>query len=161
MSVTTEPGAGEIVTEPPDPFQPPGSTPPPADPSSPPAWGAPPPGYGPPPPSYGAPGYGPPGYGSPGYSPYGPPQRRTNGLAIASLCCGIVGCVYGIPAVLAIVFGFIARSQIKKQPQEGSGMALAGIILGIVWIVVGIVAAIVLVAGANFGSDCTSSYGSC
>jgi hypothetical protein len=139
------------VTEPPDPFQPPGSAPPPADPAAPAAWGSPPPGYGPPPPGYGTPGYGP-----PGYSPYGPPLRRTNGLAIASLCCGIVGCFYGVPAILAIVFGFIARSQIKKQPQEGSGMALAGIILGIVWIVVGIGAAIVLVA-----SDCTSSSGSC
>jgi hypothetical protein len=154
MSVTTDPGAGEIVTEQPDPFQPPGSTPPPADPSAPPAWGAPPPGYGPPPPGYGAPGYGPPGYGSPGYSPYGPPQRRTNGLAIASLCCGIVGCLW-ITTILAIVFGFIARSQIRKQPQEGAGMALAGIILGFAWILILVV---VIIAGVTSGDTCQNSY---
>ena len=145
------------MTEPPDPFQPPGSTPPPLPPAAPPAWGPPPPTYGPPPPGYGAPGYGP-----PGYAPYGPPQRRTNGLAIASLCCGIVGCFYGVPAILAIVFGFIARSQIRRQPQEGSGMALAGIILGITWLVVLVGAVIVFVGiGTGTGTDCRSSYGSC
>jgi hypothetical protein len=144
------------VTEPQDPFQPPG---PASDPAQQ-GWNAPPPGYGPPPPGYGAP----PGYGPPGYQQWGPPQRRTNGLAIASLCCGIVGCLYGIPAILAIVFGFVARSQIKKQPQEGGGMALAGIILGFAWILVGIVAIILIVAfGTSSSTSCYDSgpYSSC
>ena len=142
------------MTEPQDPFAPPGS-PPPLPPPAPPGWGPPPPGYGPPPPGYPPP---PPGYGPPppGYGGWGPPpQRRTNGLAIASMICGIVGCFYGIPAILAIVFGFIARSQIRKNPQEGSGMALAGIILGFVWIVVIVGGIAVVVATGGFGDSCT------
>lgn len=126
-----------------------------------PGWGQ--PGYGQPQygqPQYGQPGYGQPGYGQapyaqqPGYpaygypaqgygSPYGYPQAEsTNGLAIASLVCSIAGFLYGIPAVLGIIFGFIARSQIKQRPQRGAGMALAGILVGFGWFVLFIVAAI-------------------
>lgn len=125
----------------PSPAPPPGS-PPPLPPPQQPAWGVPPPGYAAPPP-----GYGPP----PGYSPYGPPQRRTNGLAIASMVCGIVGCFYGIPAIVAIVLGFVARNQIKQNPQEGAGMALAGIILGFVWIALGIAFIVLVVLGSTTG----------
>lgn len=123
------------MTTPSDPFQkpPPGDQPPPL-----------PPGYGPPPPGYGPP---PPGYGQPQQQwgqwqqPY-QPKTGTNGMAIASLVCGLTGCVYGIPAILAIVFGFIARSQIKQSQQDGNGLALGGIILGFAWIVLGVVAVI-------------------
>jgi hypothetical protein len=53
-----------------------------------------------------------------------------------------------VGAVLAIVFGFIARSQIKRSngTQQGGGMALAGIIIGFAGIVIGIVVVIVVVA---------------
>jgi predicted acyltransferase len=85
-----------------------------------------------------------------------PPQRRTNGLAIASLVCGIVGCFYGIPAIVAIVLGFVARNQIKQNPQEGSGMALAGIILGFAWIALGL---LVLAVGLSGGFHTCSGYG--
>jgi uncharacterized membrane protein len=60
----------------------------------------------------------------------------TNGLATASLvmgilswfCCGL-GVIFG---VLAIVFGFVALSQIRDRPnQAGKPMAIAGIVLGI------------------------------
>jgi Domain of unknown function (DUF4190) len=63
------------------------------------------------------------------------PKTGTNGLAIASLVCGIVGC-FTITAIVAIVLGFVARNQIEKSggTQQGSGMALAGIILGFVWL---------------------------
>ena len=52
--------------------------------------------------------------------------------------------VFGIGSILAVIFGFVARKQIKDSGgrQSGSGMALAGIILGsvgvaslILWIV--------------------------
>jgi hypothetical protein len=108
-----------------------------------PPYAAPP--YGvPPPPAYGAPGYGPPAppppqYAQPGYYPAPPPAwaypRRTNGLAIAALICGLAGFVVGCTAPLAIIFGFVARSQIKKTHEEGNGMAIAGIVLGAVVIV--------------------------
>jgi hypothetical protein len=112
-----------------------------------------------------APAYGPPpGYGY-GYGPSGPPYgyapvRRTNGLAIASFVCSFFFFVYGLGAVLAIVFGFIARAQIKKSEgmQQGNGLALAGIIIGFAGIVMaGIVIALVvaLVHHCDQSGSCT------
>ena len=43
--------------------------------------------------------------------PYGAPVKRNNGLAIASLVCACAGFLFIVPAVLAVIFGFIARSQ--------------------------------------------------
>jgi hypothetical protein len=63
-----------------------------------------------------------------------PPQPRTNGLAIASLVCSIAGVAFlALPAVLGLIFGLVARSQIRQSNgmQTGDGMALAGIIVGI------------------------------
>jgi hypothetical protein len=74
-------------------------------------------------------------------TPYAaPPKTGTNGLAIASLVCGIVGC-FTITAIVAVVLGFVARNQIEQSggTQQGSGMALAGIILGFVWIGLGFI----------------------
>ena len=117
------------------------------------------PGYGPPPgggafgPPPDGPGYPPmvdAGYGyPPGGAPYGYlATPKTNGLAIASLVCSFFFWLYGIGAVLAIVFGFIARSQIKRSAgmQRGGGMALAGIIIGFAGIVIGVVLAVIIVA---------------
>lgn len=94
-------------------------------------------------PPYGAPQYSPPApYGAPAYgNPYGyypgTMPLPTNGLAIASMVCGIVGgcfCVLWIPA---IVMGFVALNQIKAtgNRQPGRGMAVAGIALGCTWAV--------------------------
>lgn len=54
--------------------------------------------------------------------------RSTNGFAIASLVCGLVGL-----GILAIVFGAIALSQTNREPERwsGKGMAIAGLVLGI------------------------------
>jgi hypothetical protein len=89
-------------------------------------------------PDAGYPPQGYPSYPSAVYPPQGaswnaPPQ--TNGLAIASLicaCAGIIPFLFGIPLVLGIVFGFVARSQIRnaRGAQGGAGLALAGIIVG-------------------------------
>jgi hypothetical protein len=118
------------------------------------------PAYGPPPNAYGPPGgppiappFGPTGYGYPGSGmPYGfSPVPKTNGLAIAAMVCSFFFWLYGIGAVLGIVFGFIARSQIKRSGgmQQGKGMALAGIIIGFAGIAIGIILVIVLVAVVN------------
>src|SRR4029077_5028014 len=58
---------------------------------------------------------------------------QVNGLAIASLVLAVLWFA-GIGGVLALVFGYRARSQIKNSAgtQTGSGLATAGIILG--WI---------------------------
>jgi hypothetical protein len=89
------------------------------------------------------------GYGyAPGVPQYAyVPVRRTNGLAIASLVCSIVW-LGGVGSLLAVIFGFVARSQIKRAEdhQEGNGLALAGIIVGFLGLVTtGIVIALVAV----------------
>lgn len=97
----------------------------------------------------GPPAYGATPYASAGYSQYVPPgqnpysnavPRKTNGLAIASLVCSCAGIfLLGIPAVLGVIFGFVARRRIRQSngAQGGGGMALAGIIVG--FVVVGLV----------------------
>lgn len=66
--------------------------------------------------------------------------RQTNGLAIASLLLAVLW-VAGIGAVLALIFGYRGRREIKSSAggQAGSGLATAGIILG--WIGITILAA--------------------
>jgi hypothetical protein len=66
--------------------------------------------------------------GTPPYA-YGP---RTNSLAIASLVTAIVSWVLCpvLAAVPAVVFGHVARNQIKQSGEGGSGLALAGLIVG-------------------------------
>jgi uncharacterized membrane protein YdbT with pleckstrin-like domain len=86
--------------------------------------------------------------------------RKTNGLAIASLVCSFFFWLYGLGAVLAIIFGFIARSQIKKSgnTQQGGGMALAGIIIGFAGLVIGaaiIIVVINVVHHCQQDSNCT------
>jgi Domain of unknown function (DUF4190) len=130
-------------------------TPGPGIPSAPPGYGPPPsgPGYGSPPtgppPAPGYPMVGDPAYGyQQGGGPYGyAPQPRTNGLAIASFVCSLLFWLYGIGAILGLVFGFIARSQIKRSggSQQGGGLALAGIIISFVAIAIGIVVTIVVI----------------
>jgi uncharacterized protein DUF4190 len=68
-----------------------------------------------------------------GYNPY-PRPTSTNGLAIASMVLGILW-VYWIGSILALVFGYVARDQIKRSGQQGDGMAIAGIVLG--WVGIG------------------------
>lgn len=94
----------------------------------------------------GAPGYGYPPPGTPPY--YYVARRRTNGLAIASLVCGICGFLYLIPAILGIVFGAVAVRQIKRDGSEGRGMAIAGIACGAAWLALVLVLVLIII-GAN------------
>ena len=106
-----------------------------------------PPSYPPPPPGY--PQYAPPPYSQPQYAPpqqnYGyaaPPMApATSGWAIASLICAILQF-----SILAIIFGYVGRNEIKNSGGRitGEGLALAGLIIG--WIEIGLV----VVVGAFF-----------
>jgi Domain of unknown function (DUF1707)/Domain of unknown function (DUF4190) len=59
------------------------------------------------------------------------PVTGINGLAIASLACGLAQFVFGpLATIPAIVFGHVARHQIKRTGEQGAGLALAGLILG-------------------------------
>ena len=75
------------------------------------------------------------------------------GLATAALVCGILGLVggfipvvswfTGILAILAIIFGVIAR---KNGPEDKRGMATAGMVMGI--IAVALTLLVILACGA-------------
>jgi Domain of unknown function (DUF4190) len=64
------------------------------------------------------------------------PVAGTNGMAIASFVCSLVGYSCGVGLILGVIFGFVALSQIKRSGQNGRGMAIAGIIIGAVPIVI-------------------------
>ena len=67
--------------------------------------------------------------------------RGTNGLAIASLACGISQFMLGpLPTIPAIVLGHMARHQIKRTGEQGAGMALAGLLLGWAAVALGLLA---------------------
>jgi hypothetical protein len=59
-------------------------------------------------------------------------------MAVASLVLSLVGLCVGITAILGIIFGFIARNQIKQTGEQGDGLALAGIIVGSIVVALGI-----------------------
>jgi Domain of unknown function (DUF4190) len=71
-----------------------------------------------------------------------PVQQKTNGLSITSFVLSLVNVVcfvFPLLGVLAVVFGFVARGQIRQNPgQGGRGLALAGIIIGAIFIVAAI-----------------------
>src|SRR6266566_6281497 len=71
---------------------------------------------------------------------------QANGLAIASVLLAVLWFA-GIGAVLALVLGYRARTQIKNSAgsQTGSGLATAGIILGWIGITI-LVAGVILIA---------------
>jgi hypothetical protein len=72
-------------------------------------------------------------------------------MAIASLVLGILW-LWWIGSVLALVFGYVAKKQIRERNEGGSGLATAGIVLG--WIGVGALALLIVlgIAVASSGS---------
>ena len=72
------------------------------------------------------------------------PVTKTNGLAIASLACGIAQFAFGPMATIpAIVLGHVARHQIRRTGEQGAGLALAGLVLGWAAVILGIVLIVV------------------
>ncbi|MBO2461320.1 DUF4190 domain-containing protein [Actinomadura violacea] len=70
-----------------------------------------------------------------------PVTRGTNGMATAAMILGLVGIIScGTTSILAIIFGHVAQSQIRRTREEGAGMATAGLILGYIvtglWVIV-------------------------
>jgi hypothetical protein len=105
-------------------------------------------------PGYPQPGYPQPGYPQTGYPQQGYPQAgypqypaypqqpgyypvvgaagQTNTMAVLSLVFAFIF------SPLAIIFGHIARKQIRERGEGGSGLATAGLVLGYVFLALGI-----------------------
>lgn len=106
------------------------------------------------------------GHGSGGAGPvpvfqYGqvwpPYPQQVNGMAIAALCCGLGALLlWGVPALLAVIFGHVALHQIRTsgqagRPQGGRGMAIAGLVLGYIGLAFLTVALLVLLGSIGSG----------
>ncbi|HEV8194731.1 MAG TPA: DUF4190 domain-containing protein [Ktedonobacterales bacterium] len=111
--------------------------------------------YPPPPSSYpeSAPQYAPPpqtyGYAAPPMAP------ATSGWAIASLVCAILGI-----SLLAIIFGYVGRNEIRNSGGRitGDGLALAGLIIGWIEIALGVLVGVGIVLLAVIAAS-TSTAG--
>ena len=100
-----------------------------------------------------------PGYQSFQGAPMAAPSP-TNGMAVASLVCSCVGIIpflFGIPCILGVIFGFVARGQIRRTNgvQGGRGLAFAGISVGFSLIALFILGVALIVAFAH-STTCTN-----
>lgn len=64
-----------------------------------------------------------------------PGQTRTSAAAVTSLVCGLLLCIPGVTALVAIICGIIGISVTGNPMVKGRGMAIAGLILGLLNIV--------------------------
>src|SRR3954447_18185664 len=90
-----------------------------------------PPGQGPVPPMQ------PPGppYGGQGGYPGGMPMApKTSGAAIASLVCGILGCIPFITSLLAVILGIVGIKQTSNPQLTGRPLPIIGLLLGLLGI---------------------------
>lgn len=78
-----------------------------------------------------------------------PALPQTSGLAIASLVLGIVW-IYWIGSILALILGYVAKKEIRRDPTRlsGNGIATAGIVLG--WI--GVATLVIMIIAALFAA---------
>lgn len=81
------------------------------------------------------------GPAAPPWQPYPAPMPQArNGMGVTALVLGIVGVVLGLavilfwvswlPALLAVIFGFVGLSHARRGLATNKSMALAGVILG-------------------------------
>jgi hypothetical protein len=57
-------------------------------------------------------------------------EPKTSGAAIASLVCGILGCIPFVPGLVAFILGIVGIKKTGSPAVKGRGMAIAGTILG-------------------------------
>ena len=86
--------------------------------------------------------------------------RSTNGLAIASLVCSILW-IFWLGSMLAVVFGFVSLSQIRRSggTQGGKGLSVAGITVGFIGLALLVLTIALLAAGVIHckNGHCTST----
>jgi Domain of unknown function (DUF4190) len=83
-------------------------------------------------------------------------QAGSDGYAIASLVLSIVW-MWGLGALLAVIFGHVSANQAKARGEQANGMAVAGLILGYIGLVAAIVITIVVIAAVSHSNACDPS----
>jgi len=63
-----------------------------------------------------------------------PMAPKTSGAAIASLVCGILGCIPFLTSILAVILGIVGIKQTGNPQRTGRGLAIAGLLLGLLGI---------------------------
>lgn len=108
-------------------------------------------------------------------TPYQTPQAPilTSSSAIISLICGILAWlgVFGLGGILAVIFGHVAKNEIKKSNGliGGEGLATVGLVLGylnIAFSLLGLCLALLIILGIvslpvcflPFGNGFSSSF---
>jgi hypothetical protein len=72
------------------------------------------------------------------------PARGLNSFAVASLVLSLTA-----GSIVAVIFGHVARSQIRRTKEVGGGLAMAGLVLGYVGVLAGV--ALALMGTVIFG----------
>lgn len=96
--------------------------------------------------------------------PFPPPPRpmappwaqpaRTSGAAVASLVCGILGLfTFALAAIPALVLGYSAQRDARRQGRRPESAATVGIVLG--WVSVALVVVVFVLAVMWVGSAAT------
>ncbi len=78
------------------------------------------------------------------------PRPRTSGTAIASLVCGLLGCIPFLTGLAAVVLGIFGIRSTRDPLVTGRGMAIAGLILGALGLVGWTLWGVALGSGALF-----------
>ncbi|KUL49199.1 hypothetical protein ADL22_08595 [Streptomyces sp. NRRL F-4489] len=87
------------------------------------------------------------------------PQAARNGLGVAALVLGIIGLLSGIPMVLfwlagplgllALIFGLVGASRVKKGQATNKGVAITGAVLGGLALILAIVGVVLTALVVN------------
>jgi hypothetical protein len=92
-------------------------------------------------------------------------QRATSAPAVAALAFGVIGlltvpCLFGLPCVMAVLFGHVGLGDTKDGRRSGRAAAVTGLVLGFVVVVPAFVLTIgfgsdvlALIAGSTGGGD--------
>jgi hypothetical protein len=90
-------------------------------------------------------------YPRPAFRLASPSQPRLNRLALASVIFALLW-GFGIGSLLAVIFGVVAKRQIRRRRQSGRTMASVGIVLGAIGLLTTAVAGVLIVFFDDSGS---------
>lgn len=90
-----------------------------------------------------------------------PAALKNNTMATLSLIFSLVGLVLfpGLLQILALIFGIVAKNQIKTSGEGGSGMATAGILISAIVLGLGLVIMVIWVIFAVVFSGAAATAG--